>query len=253
MLSYQNDPQGYRSDRLSLNLLKNVPVKDMKFLEKPTEVGSWNSSKDTPLSALYQLNLWEIAIAAVGELREWQSGLIAVSFASILLSSNPPLLGLAVVASNTLNPHRAVETVITIWLTDWFSTSAIGQIPLNINSLNLAICNGVQLLLVTGFVIRQPKFSRSNFSGYLGWLGLSAIAAYILTQGNLMLFDQWTDSFGAIDPNWLASNLLWVFGLSVIHCAIVWLLVQTIPQYSRPVFPPRGQFGDRPWGCGRKF
>lgn len=157
------------------------------------------------------------------------------------------------VASHTLTPHRAIATVITIWLTDWFYTSAIGQIPLNINSLNLAICSGVQLLLVTGFVTLQPKFSRSNFSGYLSWLGISAIAGYVLTLGSLMLFDRSMDSFGAIDPNWLVSNLLWVFGLSVIYCTIVCLLAQTIPQYFPPFFPPRGQFADRPCGCGRRF
>jgi hypothetical protein len=225
----------------------------MKFLVKSAEVSSCKYSKDPQLSALHQLNLWEIAIAAVAEIREWQLGLIAVSCASILFDSNPPLLGLAVVASNTLTPHRAIETAIAIWLIDWFYTSAIGQIPLNINSLSLAICSGVQLLLITGFVTPQPKFSRLNFSGYLSWLGLSAIAGYILSHGSLMLFDQSIDTLRAIDPNWLLSNLLWAVGLSVIHCTIVWLLVQTSPQYFPTFFPNRGQLGDRPCGCGRKF
>jgi hypothetical protein len=168
-----------------------------------------------------------------------------------LFSSNPPLLGLAVVASNTLSPRRAIVTAITISLTDCFYRVAIGQFPLNINSLSLAIISGVQLLLVAGFVTLQPKFSRSSFSGYLSWLGISAIAASILTQGSLMLFDQWMDALGAIDSNWLLNNLinnllnniLWAVGLSVIHCIVIWLMMQTIPQYSRPFFPPRGQFG----------
>jgi hypothetical protein len=63
-------------------ILKNRQIKDMNFLAKPTEFSSCKSSKYTPNSALYQLNLWEISIAAVAELREWQSGLLAVSCVS---------------------------------------------------------------------------------------------------------------------------------------------------------------------------
>jgi hypothetical protein len=114
---------------------------------------------------------------------------------------------------------------------------------------------GVGMLTVTWLVTLRPKFSRDNFQGYLTWLAVSVVGGYVIYQGSILLIAEFMGGHGftaVILGRIFVRDVVWAAVLSVAHCAVTWLVMQTVSQYFRPAFPPTFGSGYRPPGCGRK-
>ncbi len=110
-------------------------------------------------------------------------------------------------------------------------------------------------LLITWLITLQPKFSRSSFRGYLTWLVVSLVGGYAIYQGSILVIAQLMSGHGfSFTILWqiFLKDGGWAVVLSAIHSSLVWLVIQTIPNYSHPSFPPTYYSGYHPPGCGRK-
>ena len=109
-------------------------------------------------------------------------------------------------------------------------------------------------LLITWLITLQPKFSRRSFRGYLLWLAIAVVGGYAIYQGSIVLIAQLMGGHGfSFTILWqiFLKDGGWAVVLSAIHSSLVWLVIQTIPNYSHPSFPPTYYSGYHPPGCGR--
>ncbi len=224
---------------------------DLEKLAKSSFV-SPKSAKNLELS---QLNLWQKTVSAIAVSNWWQLCVIAVGSASSIIYPHVPLVGLAAVTGNTLTCKKALITAMSIWFANQLYGFTIRQYPRTLESLTWGLVMGLGTLLVTWLVTLRPKFSRYNFRGYLIWLAIGVVGGYAIYQGSIVLIAQLMDGHGftaVILGRIFVRNAVWACALSAIHCSLVWVVIQTIPQYEHPSFPPTSESGYRPPGCGRK-
>ena len=204
---------------------------------------------------LSRVGLWKITTDAIAKSNWWQMFLIAVGSASSIIYPHVPSVGFAAVAANTLTRNKALISVMSIWLANQLYGFTIRQDPRTFESVTWGLVMGLGVLLVTWLVTLQPKFSRQSFQGYLLWLAISLIGGYATYQGSIVLIAQWMGRHGfsfTILGQIFLKDAGWAVVLSAIHSSIVWLVIQTIPNYSYPSFPPTYYSGYYPPGCGRK-
>jgi len=206
-------------------------------------------------SELPKLNLWQTAVHAIAKSNWWQLCLITFGSASSIIYPHVPLVGLAAVAGNTLTRQKALVSATSIWFANQLYGFTIRQYPRTPESLTWGIVMGLGMLLVTWIVTLRPVFSRHNWQGYLIWLAVSVVGGYAIYQGSIVLIAHFMGGHGLtaiILGRIFVRDATWAVALSAIHCGVVWLVMQAVPQYSRPYFPPTSQLGYRPPGCGRK-
>lgn len=225
------------------------------FLVKKTDSSRFIYSNFVLNSELSQLNLWQIVWKFISNSNWWQLCLIAVGSASSIIYPHIPLVGFAAVTGNTLTRKKALISAISIWLTNQVYGFTMRQYPRTFESLTWGLVMGLGMLLITCLVTLRPKFSRHNFQGYLIWLVVSLVGSYAIYQGSIILIAQFMGGHKfstVILWHIFVRDTVWAFFLSAIHCSLVWLVIQTLPQYKRLSFPPTYQSGYRPPGCGRK-
>ncbi len=213
-------------------------------------------SKSALNPRLSRIRSWQITAEAIAKSNWWQMFLIAVGSASSIIYPHVPLVGLAAVAGNTLTRNKALISAMSIWFANQLYGFTIRQYPKTLESLTWGLVMGLGMLTVTWLVTAlRPQFSRCNLQGYLLWLVISLIAGYAIYQGSIVLVAQWMGGHG------FSSTILWkiflkdtgwAVVLSAIHSSLIWLVIQTIPNYSHPSFPPTYYSGYHPPGCGRK-
>ncbi len=210
------------------------------------------SDLDSPLS---HLNSWQIAYQVISKSNWWQIFLITIGSASSIIYPHVPFVGFAAVAGNTLTRKKALISAISIWFANQLYGFTIRQYPLTLESLTLGLVMGLGTLLITWLVTLRPKFSRYNFQGYLIWLASGVVGGYTIYQGSIVLIAQLMGGHGltaVVLGRIFVRDTVWACTLSAIHCSLVWVVIQTIPQYEHPSFPPTSEPGYRPPGCGRK-
>ena len=211
--------------------------------------------KKFSLAALSQLNLWQTAGEMVSNSNKWQLSLIAIGSASSIIYPHVPLVGFAAVAGNTLTRKKALISAMSIWFANQLYGFTIRQYPRTSESFTWGLVMGLGMLTVTWLVTLQPKFSRRSFRGYLLWLALAVVGGYAIYQGSIVLITQLMGGHGfSFTILWqiFLKDGGWAVVLSAIHSSLVWLVIQTIPNYSHPSFPPTYYSGYHPPGCGRK-
>lgn len=211
--------------------------------------------KKVSLAALRKLNLWQTAGEMVSNSNKWQLSLIAIGSASSIIYAHVPLVGFAAVAGNTLTPKKAFITVTSIWFANQLYGFTIRQYPRTLESLTWGLVMGLGTLLVTWLITLQPKFSRRSFRGYLLWLAIAVVGGYAIYQGSIVLIAQLMGGHGlSFTILWqiFLKDAGWAVVLSAIHSILVWLVIQIIPTYFHPSFPPSSDSGYHPPGCGRK-
>jgi hypothetical protein len=223
-------------------------------MEKPGKypISSPKSSLDRGLKSL---NLWQTAMIAIARSNWWQLCLIAIGSASSIIYAHVPLVGFAAVAGNTLIRNKALITVTSIWFANQLYGFTIRQYPRTSESLIWGLVMGLGTLLITWLITLQPKFSRRSFRGYLLWLAIAVIGGYAIYQGSIVFIAQLMGGHGfssAILWEIFLRDAVWAVVLSAIHSILVWLVIQIIPTYFHPSFPPSYYSGYHPPGCGRK-
>ncbi len=237
-----------------------------KKLDSPRLVYSQNALSSYPssfeiplkkfsLTALSQLNLWQTAGEMVSNSNKWQLSLIAIGSASSIIYAHVPLVGFAAVAGNTLTRNKALISAMSIWFANQLYGFTIRQYPRTFESFTWGLVMGLGMLAVTWLVTLQPKFSRRSFRGYLLWLAIAVVGGYAIYQGSIVLIAQLMGGHGfssTILWQIFLKDTVWAVVLSAIHSSLVWLVIQTIPNYYHPSFPPTYYSGYHPPGCGRK-
>ncbi|MGK7896380.1 MAG: hypothetical protein AB4372_22880 [Xenococcus sp. (in: cyanobacteria)] len=211
--------------------------------------------KKFSLAALSQLNLWQTAGEMVSNSKKWQLSLIAIGSASSIIYPHVPLVGFAAVAGNTLTRKKALITVTSIWFANQLYGFTIRQYPRTLESFTWGLVMVLGMLTVTWLITLKPKFSRRSFRGYLLWLAIAVMGSYAIYQGSIVLIAQLIGGHGfSFTILWgiFLKDAGWAVVLSAIHSSLVWLVIQTIPNYSHPSFPPTYYSGYYPPGCGRK-
>ena len=206
-------------------------------------------------SELPKLNLWQITVKAIAKSHWWYLCLIIVGSLSSIIYPHVPLVGLAAVAGNTLTRNKALISAMSIWFANQLYGFTIRQYPRTLESLIWGLVMGLGILLVTWLITLPTKFSRHSFQGYLLWLAISVIGGYAMYQGSIVLINQLMGGHGfssTILWQIFLKDVAWAVVLSAIHSSFVWLVIQTIPTYSHPSFPPTYYSGYHPPGCGRK-
>ncbi len=211
--------------------------------------------KEVSLAALKKLNLWQTAGEMVSNSNKWQLSLIAIGSISSIIYPHVPLVGFAAVAGNTLTRKKALITVTSIWFANQLYGFTIRQYPRTFESFAWGLVMGLGTLLITWLITLQPKFSRRSFRGYLLWLAISVVGGYAIYQGSIVLIAQLMGGHGfSVTILWqiFLKDTVWAVVLSAIYSSLIWLVIQTIPNYSHPSFPPTDHSGYRPPGCGQK-
>ncbi|HHP7230575.1 MAG TPA: hypothetical protein ACFCUY_06920 [Xenococcaceae cyanobacterium] len=211
--------------------------------------------KKFSLAALSQLNLWQTAGEIVSNSNHWQLSLIAIGSASSIIYAHVPLVGFAALAGNTLTRKKALITVSSIWFANQLYGFTIRQYPSTLESLTWGLVMGLGTLLITWLITLKPKFSRRSFRGYLLWLAIAVVGGYAIYQGSIVFIAQLMGGHGfSFTILWgiFLKDTVWAVVLSAIHSSLVWLVIQTIPNYYYPSFPPTYSWGYHPPGCGRK-
>ncbi|MGK7952493.1 MAG: hypothetical protein AB4368_27830 [Xenococcaceae cyanobacterium] len=227
----------------------------MKSLKQKNHDSSLITAKSDLDSSISHLNLWQIANKAISQSNRWQLFLITIGSASSIIYPHVPLVGFAAVTGNTLTRKKALISAMSIWFTNQLYGFTIRQYPRTFESFTWGLVMGLGTLLITWLITLQPKFSRDNFRGYLTWLAIGIVGGYAIYQGSIVLIAQLMGGHGltsAILGRIFIRDAVWACALSAIHSGLVWLAIQTIPNYSHPSFPPTSDSGYRPPGCGRK-
>ena len=212
-------------------------------------------SKSALKPKLSRIGLWQITAEAIAKSNWWQMFLIAIGSASSIIYPHVPLVGFAAVAGNTLTRNKALISVMSIWFANQLYGFTIRQYPRTLESVTWGLVMGLGMLTVTWLMTLQPKFSRRSFRGYLLWLALAVVGGYAIYQGSIVLITQLMGGHGfSFTILWqiFLKDAGWAVVLSAIHSSLVWLVIQTIPNYSHPSFPPTYYSGYHPPGCGRK-
>ncbi|MEM6611388.1 MAG: hypothetical protein AAF652_03870 [Cyanobacteria bacterium P01_C01_bin.72] len=201
------------------------------------------------------LNLWQTAGEMVSNSNKWQLFLIAIGSACNIIYPHVPLVGFAAVAGNTLTRKKALITVTSIWFANQLYCFTISQYPRTFESFTWGLIMGLGTLLITWLITLKPKFSRRSFQGYLLWLAIAVVGGCAIYQGSIVLIAQLMSGHGfSITILWqiFLKDTVWAVVLSAIHSSLVWLVIQTIPNYSRLSFSPTYSWGYYPPGCGRR-
>ncbi|MEM9538023.1 MAG: hypothetical protein AAGA60_00765 [Cyanobacteria bacterium P01_E01_bin.42] len=207
------------------------------------------------MTALSQLNLWQTAGKMVSNSNRWQLSLIAIGSASSIIYAHVPLVGFAAVAGNTLTRNKALISAMSIWFANQLYGFTIRQYPRTFESFTWGLIMGLGMIAITGLVALQPKFSRRSFRGYLLWLAIAVIGGYAIYQGSIVLIAQLMGKYGfSFTILWhiFLKNTVWAVALSAIHSSLVWLVIQTIPNYADLSLPHTYYSGYHPPSCGRK-
>ena len=227
----------------------------MKSDIKKTNKSPIFSSESAINPELSQLNSWQKVWQFINKSNWWQFCLIAVGSASTIIYPHVPLVGFAAVVGNTLTRKKALISATIIWFVNQIYGFTIRQYPQTLESVTWGIVMGLGMLLVTWLVTLRSKFSRHSFQGYLLWLAISVLGGYAIYQGSIVLIAQFMGGHGftaVILWHIFVRDAAWAIALSAIHSSIVWLVMQSLPQYKRPSFPPTPQSNYRPPGCGKK-
>ena len=197
-------------------------------------------SKKFSLAALSKLNLWQTVGEMVSSGNKWQLSLIAIGSASSIIYPHVPLVGFAAVSGNTLTRKKALITVTSIWFANQLYGFTIRQYPCTFESFSWGLVMGLGTLLITWLITLRLKFSRRSFRDYLLWLAIAVVGGYAIYQGSIVLIALLTGGHGfssTIFRGIFLKDTVWAVVLSAIHSSFVWLLIQTIPNYSYPSLP----------------
>jgi len=172
---------------------------------------------------------WFVTWNTVAQHRLWIVLLIAIGGLSSVIYAHAPLVAFGTVAGTTLRPRRAFAAAIAIWFANQLYGFGLRHYPLTTESLAWGLAMGLGTVLVAAIAALRPGFSQTTRKGHGIWVAIALLTGFIV-------FESLISSLGflligshiftwAILGRLLIKDVLWGFGLALIHLGVAQFLI----------------------------